>query len=122
MILSCVPWPVQDEYIDIPMGLGTLRYVCACHGPGKHDHVTTGNRRDRIDPSAQVYVWAQVAGDIRADITTGRLRPGAKLPTELELSETYGVARNTIRRAITELVSDGLVIVMRGRGTFVKHR
>jgi DNA-binding GntR family transcriptional regulator len=79
------------------------------------------DRSGRIDPTAQVYVWAQVADDLRADINAGKLPPGAKLPTELELSERYGVARNTIRRAVAELVSDGLVIVMRGRGTFVKR-
>jgi GntR family transcriptional regulator len=84
--------------------------------------VSLDDRRNRIDPTAQVHVWAQVADDMRNDITAGKLPPGAKMPTELELAEQYGVARNTVRRAVAELVSENLLIVMRGRGTFVKKR
>jgi GntR family transcriptional regulator len=42
-----------------------------------------------------------------------------RLPGELELAEQYGVSRDTIRRAIQELVSEGRLVVLRGRGTFV---
>jgi DNA-binding GntR family transcriptional regulator len=42
-----------------------------------------------------------------------------KAPNELELAEQYGVARLTVRRAIKALVGDGLLVVVRGRGTFV---
>lgn len=50
---------------------------------------------------------------------SGALSSGAKLPNELELADQYGVARLTVRRAIKDLVGDGLLVVVRGRGTFV---
>jgi DNA-binding GntR family transcriptional regulator len=82
-----------------------------------------GDRSDRIVHSGPATVWRQVADDIKADITTGRLAPGWKLPPETDLAESYGIARNTVRRAVAELVKDGYPIVVQGRGTFVvEHR
>jgi DNA-binding GntR family transcriptional regulator len=77
------------------------------------------DRSGRIDPARLTYVWAQVADDLRADIEAGTLRPGDKLPAETDLAGRYGVARMTVRRAVAELASEGLVVVMHGRGTFV---
>jgi DNA-binding GntR family transcriptional regulator len=44
------------------------------------------------------------------------------LPNELELAAIYGVARVTVRRAIHELRSEGLVVITIGRGAFVAAR
>ena len=78
-----------------------------------------GDRSDRIAHSGPATVWRQVADDIAADISSGEMAPGWKLPSETELAESYGVARNTIRRAVAELVEDGRLVVVHGRGTFV---
>ncbi len=64
-------------------------------------------------------LWLQVADDLRADMDSGDLRPGAKLPSEAEMAEQYGVSRDTIRRATAELASEGKLVVLHGRGTFV---
>jgi GntR family transcriptional regulator len=77
------------------------------------------SRRDRIDHGAPRLLWEQVAQDLAADIDSGDLTPGSKLPSEPELAELYGVARVTIRRAIKELAEHGLITVIHGRGTFV---
>lgn len=77
------------------------------------------SRRDRVNHSAPRLLWEQVAQDLAADIDSGELAPGSKLPTELELADLYGVARVTIRRAIKELTEHHLVTVIHGRGTFV---
>jgi len=52
-------------------------------------------------------------------ISSGRYRPGAKLPTERALAEQLGVPRGVVRNALAVLESDGLVIRRVGSGTFV---
>lgn len=52
-------------------------------------------------------------------IEIGQLKPGAILPTEIELSSILGVARSTVRRALRTLEQDGLIQRFQGRGTFV---
>jgi len=55
----------------------------------------------------------------RAGIAAGTLRPGVRLPAEIDLADIYGVARMTVRRAIADLRDKGEVVVLRGRGTYV---
>jgi GntR family transcriptional regulator len=81
--------------------------------------VTFEDRSDRIRHDGAVLLWRQVADDLTKDITGGVLGAGWKLPTEIELAEFYGVSRMTIRRAVAELASKGLINVVHGRGTFV---
>jgi DNA-binding FadR family transcriptional regulator len=52
------------------------------------------------------------------EIGSSRWRVGDKLPTERELCATYGVARNTVRRALQGLEQEKLIIRHVGRGTF----
>lgn len=85
--------------------------------------MTLDDRRDRIEHQGARLVWQQVADDIEADIVSGRLAPGAKLPNEREMAEVqYGVARVTVRRAVKDLAERGLLVVVHGRGTFVAER
>lgn len=51
-----------------------------------------------------------------------KITPGEKLPNELELSQEMGVSRATLREAIRELVTQGVLEVRRGRGTYVSER
>jgi DNA-binding FadR family transcriptional regulator len=64
-----------------------------------------------------------LADDIRAEITSGRLRPGDRLPTEPQLSARFGLSRSTVREALRLLASQHLIITMRGvsGGSFVSH-
>ena len=52
-------------------------------------------------------------------VAEGRPGPGEKLPNELELSQELGVSRTTLREAIRSLVTQGVLEVRRGKGTFV---
>lgn len=61
----------------------------------------------------------QIAEALRAEIVAGRLRPGARLPTEKALSEQYGVSRPVVREAIASLKHDGVVTTRQGLGAFV---
>jgi DNA-binding GntR family transcriptional regulator len=78
------------------------------------------DRSSRIDHDRPI--WQQVAGDIEADIRSGALAPGARLPAEDDLVIMYGVARNTVRRAIEGLRERGLAETFQGRGTYVVTR
>lgn len=77
------------------------------------------DRSGRIDHDGPTTVWRQVADDITADIESGELSAGSRLPSEAELAELYRVARGTVRRALTALVESDVVTVVHGRGTFV---
>ena len=54
-------------------------------------------------------------------IRLGLLGPGARLPSERDLAEQLGIARSTLRQALTSLTESGHLIALRGRGggTFV---
>ena len=77
------------------------------------------DRSARINHGSAVPVSVQVAVDIEADIDAGKLAPDTRLPSEAELSQQYGVARVTVRRAIEQLRQRGKVVTVHGRGTYV---
>lgn len=83
------------------------------------DHVTGP---PHIDPDAPKLVYVQVADHITARIEAGELTPGARLPAERDLAVEYGVAYDTVRRAMAVLRERGMVITIVGRGTFVAER
>jgi GntR family transcriptional regulator, phosphonate transport system regulatory protein len=63
--------------------------------------------------------WRLIAEELRREIIGGTRAPGAKLPSEGELAERFGVHRNTVRRAVATLAAEHLVVSRRGSGTFV---
>ena len=67
-------------------------------------------------------MYRQIADDLRSQIQSERLAPGARLPTELELREHYGASRTTISSAIRWLTIQGLVTTVPGVGSFVAQR
>jgi GntR family transcriptional regulator len=87
-----------------------------------HPPDVLGDRRDRIRHDGPRLLWSQVADDLRADIRAGRLPAGARLPAYEDMAVTYGVATLTVRRAIRELRAEGLVVVVVGRGTYVREQ
>jgi len=74
------------------------------------------SRRDGI------AAWRRIADALEADITSGTLTAGSQLPTEALLAERFAVNRHTVRRALAELTTKGLVRATQGRGTFVEAR
>ncbi|MFN2113519.1 MAG: GntR family transcriptional regulator [Anaerolineales bacterium] len=64
-------------------------------------------------------LYQQIADSILDQIHSGSLQPGARLPSEKELSEKHQVGRNTIRHALSDLAAKGYVESVQGVGTFV---
>jgi GntR family transcriptional regulator len=64
-------------------------------------------------------LYYQIKQQIKRSIEGGELAPGAPLPSEISLCEVYGVSRPTVRQAMKELISEGLLERRRGVGTFV---
>lgn len=72
-----------------------------------------------FDADSHVPLYVQVADHVTAQITSGALAVGAKLPAERDLAEQWGVAYLTVRRAMRELRERGLVTSVVGKGTYV---
>ncbi|MFF3496890.1 FadR/GntR family transcriptional regulator [Streptomyces sp. NPDC002795] len=61
----------------------------------------------------------QVISALRAQISSGEWPVGSRIPTEPELVEQLGVARNTVREAVRALAHNGLLDIRQGSGTYV---
>ncbi|GAA1506347.1 hypothetical protein GCM10009677_43510 [Sphaerisporangium rubeum] len=64
-------------------------------------------------------VYSQVADRVRERITVGVYPAGAYLPSETALGVEFGVARNTVRRALRVLVEEGIVVTVPSKGRLV---
>lgn len=64
----------------------------------------------------------QVADRLRNEILAGKLAAGAKLPTERELGERFGVHRETLRRALARLRAEGWLESIQGSGNYVREQ
>ena len=64
-----------------------------------------------------------ITAQIRAEVSSGRLKPGSRLPPERELAERFGVSRNTLREALRSLEHAGLLQLRQGAtgGAFVRE-
>ena len=66
-------------------------------------------------------LYYQIREDIREKINGNEYPPNSMIPSEAELCEHYGVSRVTVRRAILDLVQEGLLNRGKGKGTFVSE-
>ena len=66
-------------------------------------------------------LWSQIVTRIAKDIEVGQYKREERLPTELQLAQTYGVNRHTIRRALEELANARIIRTEHGRGSFVNE-
>src|SRR5258708_29532957 len=58
---------------------------------------------------------------LRGEIAAGHYRDGMRLPTESELVARHGLSRQTVRRAFQDLVAEGVVYRVPGRGTYARE-
>jgi GntR family transcriptional regulator len=67
-----------------------------------------------------VPLYQKISDDLVQKISSGTIRVGALLPTESALMEIYQTSRNTVRCALQQLQSRGLISRRRNRGTMVE--
>jgi len=75
-----------------------------------------------IDHGGERWEYLQLADILRARVTGGTYRPGDKIPPLLDLQAEFGLSSMTVRRGIGVLVTEGLLVRVPGRGTFVTRR
>jgi len=73
-----------------------------------------------LDPDDPRPSYQQVGDRLRAAIRTAELAPGDQLPTQRALAEQFGVAMETVKRALNELRAEGLIVTRQGKGAYVR--
>lgn len=72
-----------------------------------------------IDRNSPVPIYYQLKLYFKRQIENGELKPGDRLPTEMELCEQFDISRAPVRQAMTELAREGVIYRRPGQGTFV---
>jgi len=82
-------------------------------------HPTARDRQTRA-LLRRLPLYQQIVEELREQIATGTLPPGAVIPSETELGARYGVSRITVRHAIAALRATGLIITEHGKASRVR--
>ena len=77
--------------------------------------------RDALSSDLHLPLYLQLARHLRGQINSGRYGHRDALPGERELAERFGVSRVTVRKALKELLDEGLLQQRQGAGTFVNR-
>jgi GntR family transcriptional regulator len=72
-----------------------------------------------LDTKSSKPLYEQIKEYILHGIHDGRFKPNERIPSERDLSETFGVSRLTVGKAVKELVQAGWLYVQIGKGTFI---
>ncbi|MFA9557479.1 GntR family transcriptional regulator [Evansella sp. AB-rgal1] len=74
-----------------------------------------------IDPKKNTPLYEQVIQQVKEMCAKGILKPNEKLPSVRELSSQMVINPNTVSKAYQELERQGVIITIRGRGTFISE-
>lgn len=66
--------------------------------------------------------YREIARELKEQIQVGHYKEHQTIPSEPELAKLYDVSRMTARQAINELVYEGVLYRVKGKGTFVNHQ
>lgn len=81
----------------------------------------TSKEEAMLSRQFDVPLHSVVRAELLGQISSGRLRPGDQVPTELQLIDQFQVSRTTVRRALRDLETMGLIDRQPGRGSFLKE-
>lgn len=73
----------------------------------------------RTDKSSPVPLYRQIRQWLRDQIASGVLKPNARVPSERALAATLSISRMTVRAALEEMIREGVLYRVPGKGTFV---
>lgn len=82
----------------------------------------TGQPMTPTDRSARTPLWSQVKSSLTEMILTQGLGEHAKLPSEADMCRSFGVSRTVIREALAQMVAEGMIYRLQGKGAFVRGR
>lgn len=74
-----------------------------------------------LKPIKTRKIYEEIAEQLRKLVSSGKLKPGDRLPSERELAERLQVSRASVREALSALEMMGLVEVRSGEGTYIRH-
>lgn len=75
-----------------------------------------------LEKGNKTPLYLQIANSLRKQISEGRIGSGDALPSERDLCELTGASRVTVRKAVDQLIDEGLLLRKQGSGTFVSKR
>ncbi len=75
-----------------------------------------------INPRSELPVYVQVAAVLRAQIADGTLAPDQELRSEPDLAHEFGVGKATVRKALSVLRGEGLIVTRRGYRSRVRRQ
>jgi len=67
-------------------------------------------------------LYITICNDVRSKIQSGEFTYGHRLPSEREMAEFYQIDRKTLRKAISLLIEEGLLVRMQGKGTYITQQ
>lgn len=73
----------------------------------------------QIDPKSPVPVYQQIVDGVKIGIAKGIFQPGERIPSIRESAIDLMLNHNTVAKAYRELEHEGVIVTLRGRGTFV---
>ena len=76
----------------------------------------------KLDLKSGVPFHRQIVDQIRCGISSDRLLPGEQLPTVRKLAVHLQINQNTVRKAYSQLKTQGILSTKQGTGTFISHR
>jgi GntR family transcriptional repressor for pyruvate dehydrogenase complex len=74
-----------------------------------------------VEPIRRESLAAEIARRLVDYLLSGGIEPGARIPSERQLAEAFGVGRSAVREAIAALTLIGLIEVRHGDGTYLKR-
>lgn len=111
--------PIEDRKEDGP----SLKYKIRknqsdfCEKMG--DIIVKMKMARRVSKNSPIPLYYQLKEILQEMIDNEELKPGDALPSERELCEILGISRMTVRKAVMDLVNEGIVYREQGKGTFV---